>query len=79
MVTPKNRVNQVRKICDSLKLFDIEILGAAKANKRLQMIQGLEEVRTAMTVFADDDVFWPARFLQYSLAPFEDPQVGASG
>ena len=79
VVTPRERVGHVRKICDSLKLFDINILGAPKANKRLQMIQGLKEVRTSISVFADDDVFWPPTFLEYSLAPFEDPKVGASG
>lgn len=79
VVTPKERVGAVRKLCDNLRLFDIEILGAPKANKRLQMIQGLKRVRTSITVFADDDVFWPSTFLEYSLAPFEDPNVGASG
>lgn len=43
------------------------------------MIQGLKEVRTSITVFADDDVFWPTTFLAYLLAAFEDPKVGAAG
>ena len=79
VVTPKERVGHVREICAGLKLLDIRILGAPKANKRLQMIQGLKEVQTQFTVFADDDVFWPSTFLEYSLAPFEDSKVGASG
>lgn len=43
------------------------------------MIQGLKEVRTAITVFADDDVFYPETFLTYLLAAFEDPKIGAAG
>ena len=80
VVTPNPRVQHVRKICESLNISSkVEILGAKKANKRLQMIQGLKEVRTSITVFADDDVFWPSTFLTYLLAAFEDPKVGAAG
>lgn len=79
VVTPKGRVDHVRKICGELGLLHIQILGAQKANKRLQMIQGLKEVRTSITFFADDDVFWAPTFLPYNLATFEDPIVGAVG
>ncbi|KAL9636307.1 MAG: hypothetical protein Q9164_002908 [Protoblastenia rupestris] len=43
------------------------------------MVQGLQESNTAITVFADDDVFWPPTFSTYMLASFEDPKVGAAG
>ena len=80
IVTPNPRVRHVQKICEDLDVSSkVEILGAKKANKRLQMIQGLKEVRTSITVFADDDVFWPTTFLTYLLAAFEDPKVGAAG
>ena len=79
VVTPKGRVDHVRKICTELGLPHVHILGAKKANKRLQMIQGLKEVRTSITFFADDDVFWAPKFLSSNLAPFEDPNVGAVG
>ena len=80
VVTPNPRVQHVRKICESLNVASkVKILSAAKANKRLQMIQGLKDVRTSITVFADDDVFWPTSFLTYLLAAFEDPKVGAAG
>ena len=80
VVTPNPRVPHVRKICESLNIASrVKILGAPKANKRLQMIQGLKEVRTSITVFADDDVFWPETFLNHLLAAFEDPKVGAAG
>jgi len=79
VVTPKGRVDHVRTICNELGLPHVKILGANKANKRLQMIQGLKEVRTSITFFADDDVFWVPTYLSYNLAPFEDPKVGAVG
>ncbi|KAI4114629.1 MAG: hypothetical protein LQ338_007977, partial [Usnochroma carphineum] len=77
IVTPKPDV--VRKVCAELGLHHFGILKAPKANKRLQMIQGIEHVKTSITVFTDDDVFWPKPFLLYLLAPFEDPSVGAVG
>lgn len=80
IVTPNPRVQHIRRICENLKISSkVRVLGATKANKRLQMIQGLKEVRTSVTVFADDDVFWPTTFLVYLLAAFEDPKVGAAG
>ncbi|KAL8748657.1 MAG: hypothetical protein Q9199_008119, partial [Rusavskia elegans] len=43
------------------------------------MIRGLKAVSTAITVFADDDVFWAPTLLTHFLAPFENPKVGAVG
>ena len=79
VVTPRERVDFVRMTCNELGVPHVQILGASRANKRLQMIQGLKEVRTSITFFADDDVFWAPTFLPYNLAPFEDPNVGAVG
>ncbi|KAL8778698.1 MAG: hypothetical protein Q9213_007285 [Squamulea squamosa] len=77
IVTPKP--DPVRFICQSLDLDHFKILAAPKANKRLQMIQGIEYARTPIIVFADDDVVWPITFLSYVLAPFKDRSVGAVG
>ncbi|KAL8666804.1 MAG: hypothetical protein Q9168_007399 [Polycauliona sp. 1 TL-2023] len=77
IVTPSP--DTVQSICQELDLDHFEVLAAPKANKRLQMIQGVDHVKTAITVFADDDVFWPETFLTYLLAPFEDHAVGAVG
>ena len=79
VVTPKKNVSRLQKLCESLNIFDVKVLGAQKANKRLQMVQGIKTVQTAITVFADDDVFWPKTFLTYMLAPLEDPDTGAVG
>ncbi|KAI4272858.1 MAG: hypothetical protein L6R38_006496 [Xanthoria sp. 2 TBL-2021] len=77
IVTPAP--DTVQSICQDLHLHHFEVLAAPKANKRLQMIQGIEHVKTPVIVFADDDVFWPKTFLTYLLAPFEDHAVGAVG
>ncbi|KAL8772281.1 MAG: hypothetical protein Q9209_002493 [Squamulea sp. 1 TL-2023] len=77
IVTPEP--DTVRSICQSLDLDHFEVLAAPKANKRLQMIQGIEQVSTPIIVFADDDVVWPITFLSHVLAPFEDRSVGAVG
>ena len=79
IVTPIAQVGPLRKLSNGLGLRNIQVLGAKKANKRLQMIQGLKQSSTAITVFADDDVLWPDKFLVYMLAAFEDPHVGAAG
>ncbi|KAL8810961.1 MAG: hypothetical protein Q9200_002178 [Gallowayella weberi] len=77
IVTPEPDI--VESICQDLNLDHFEVLGAPKPNKRLQMIQGVEHVKTPITVFADDDVFWPKSFLTHLLAPFEDSCTGAVG
>lgn len=79
VVTPKKNAVRIKNTCKDLGLFDVTVLGSKKANKRLQMIQGLKGAATAITVFADDDVFWRPTFLTYMLAAFEDPQVGGAG
>lgn len=79
VVTPEKNVDQVLNVLGKLALPNISVLGAKMANKRLQMVQGLKESKTAITIFADDDVFWGTSFITYLLAPFEDPKVGAAG
>lgn len=79
VVTPEKNLNRVRGILEKLSLGNISVLGAKKANKRLQMVQGLKESKSAITIFADDDVFWGTSFITHLLAPFEDRQVGAVG
>lgn len=79
VVTPAKNVDRIKNTCNDLGLSDVVVLGSDMANKRLQMIQGLKSSTTAITAFADDDVFWRPTFLTYILAAFEDPKVGAAG
>lgn len=57
----------------------IRVLDTPIANKRLQVCEALPNVKTAITVMADDDVTWPSTMLPWILAPFEDPDVGGVG
>lgn len=79
LVTSYNNVSLVQAICSLRRFPNVEVLGVAKLNKRRQMILALQEVKTDITVFADDDVFWPDDYLDYLLAIFEDPRTGAGG
>ncbi|GIJ91598.1 hypothetical protein Asppvi_010567 [Aspergillus pseudoviridinutans] len=49
----------------------IRLFTVTHPNKRRQMTRAIPEVRTAITVFADDDVSWPRTVLRWILAPFE--------
>ncbi|GAB7332545.1 hypothetical protein MBLNU13_g04328t2 [Cladosporium sp. NU13] len=50
------------------------------ANKRKQLVTGIQKATGEIIVFADDDDFWPPSVLTYLLAGFEiDENVGAAG
>lgn len=57
----------------------IRILSNQEANKRRQMCRAIPHVTTKITIFADDDVLWPPKVLDWMLAPFEDSKVGGVG
>lgn len=57
----------------------IRVITVPKANKRLQMAAGIEETRTDIIVFADDDALWPKTLLASVLACFEDQSIGGVG
>lgn len=79
VVTAVANVGHVETCCLFNNMSDVQVLGVEKLNKRMQMLAALERVTTEIVVFADDDVFWPDRLLDYLLAVFEDPKVGAGG
>jgi len=54
----------------------LRCMSVKQANKRRQMARAIPEVTTKIIVFADDDVTWPRRTLQWILAPFEDEKYG---
>ncbi|KIW84730.1 hypothetical protein Z517_00118 [Fonsecaea pedrosoi CBS 271.37] len=58
------------------KYHRIRCMSVKHANKRRQMARAIPEVTTEIIVFADDDVTWPERTLQWMLAPFEDKRYG---
>jgi cellulose synthase/poly-beta-1,6-N-acetylglucosamine synthase-like glycosyltransferase len=57
----------------------IRVLSTEKPNKRRQMCRAIPEVRTKITVFADDDVMWSRKTLAWMLAPFEREDTGGVG
>lgn len=58
----------------------IRLFTVLHPNKRHQMVRALPEVRTAITIFSDDDVSWPPTVLSWILAPFEkDEMFGGVG
>lgn len=79
VITANANVDLVRTCCALNSFKSVQVLGVTKLNKRIQMLRALEQVETAITVFADDDVFWPNGYLDHLLAIFENPTVGAGG
>ncbi|KAF1988555.1 glycosyltransferase family 2 protein [Aulographum hederae CBS 113979] len=57
----------------------IRVLSEPKANKRRQMRRAIPEIKSEITIFADDDVIWPEQILPWILAPFEDHKMGGVG
>jgi len=58
----------------------IRLFTVARPNKRRQMTRAIPEVKTAITIFADDDVSWPPTALPWILAPFDkDEKFGGVG
>ncbi|KAI8970699.1 glycosyltransferase like family 2-domain-containing protein [Pilobolus umbonatus] len=57
----------------------IRVLTVPKANKRLQMVCGINATSTEIIVFSDDDAIWKPTMLTYILACFEDLRMGGVG
>ncbi|KAG8533835.1 uncharacterized protein KY384_001576 [Bacidia gigantensis] len=57
----------------------VRVLSIAYPNKRHQMVRAIPEVKTNVTIFADDDVLWPGKLLHWMLAPLEDESFGGVG
>lgn len=79
VVTGDANVSAARSLCDAHSFKNVKVLGVAKLNKRTQLLTALDQVTTPLTVFADDDVFWPQGYLPQLTAIFESPSVGAGG
>ncbi|MCJ1480772.1 hypothetical protein MMC06_000927 [Schaereria dolodes] len=79
IVTPYKNVGRLRLDLKAFESNAPRVIGVPVANKRLQMIKGLELSSTKLTVFADDDVVWPHTLLHFLIAAFEDSRVGAAG
>lgn len=81
IVTSNANLPALQSFCDDQGFTkSVRCLAVRKLNKRKQILEALQHVQTEIVAFADDDVFWPTpSFLDYVLALFEDPKVGAGG
>jgi len=79
VVTGDANVSAARLLVNAHSFKNVKVLGVAKLNKRTQLLTALDQVTTPITVFADDDVFWPQGYLLQLTAIFENPKVGAGG
>ncbi|KAI0007597.1 polysaccharide synthase [Xylariaceae sp. FL0662B] len=80
LVTTADKKAPLEKLTASLSTPNIiRVLSLSVANKRQQVCEALPEVKTAITIMADDDVTWPSTLIPWILAPFEDPKMGGVG
>ncbi|PSR88529.1 polysaccharide synthase [Coniella lustricola] len=79
LITTAEKHKALEDLTKSLNYPRIRVLFTGIANKRLQVCAALPEVRTAITIMADDDVTWPDTLIPWILAPFEDPKMGGVG
>ncbi|GAO15072.1 hypothetical protein UVI_02048670 [Ustilaginoidea virens] len=79
LVTTHDKHEALKQLGESLGDFKITVLSTPIANKRIQVCEALPQVKTRITVMADDDVTWPSTMLPWILAPFEDAKIGGVG
>ncbi|QIW97423.1 hypothetical protein AMS68_002941 [Peltaster fructicola] len=79
LVTVDSNVDNLERLIQVIPSKKIRILSIKEANKRRQMCRAIPSVATKITIFVDDDVVWPAKVLDWILAPFEDPSMGGVG
>lgn len=80
VITPAVRAETIRGVTAQIHT-SIEVVDSPQASKREQIWLGLQNVRTKITVCADDDVEWrwDPPGMRCLLAPFADPYTGAVG
>ncbi|KAI9265428.1 nucleotide-diphospho-sugar transferase [Helicostylum pulchrum] len=79
IITETSMRGPLQELADEVDPEKIRVLTVSKANKRLQMVAGVNATTTEILVFADDDAIWKPTMLQYILACFEDLKMGGVG
>ncbi|KAK9728194.1 hypothetical protein K7432_001249 [Basidiobolus ranarum] len=79
IITETKMVGPLQELANSVDPDKIRVFSVPKANKRLQMVEGIRHTNTEILVFADDDAIWPPTLLEYTLACFEDRKMGGVG
>lgn len=75
----RKTLGAIREIEQQFKSISFVVDRTQVASKRAQVAHAVPRVDTAITVLADDHVFWGPNFLKEVLCPFEDPDVGLVG
>lgn len=79
IITETKMKDALQELANSVDPTRIRVLTVPKANKRLQMVEGIRNTTSEIIVFADDDAIWQPTCLEYILACFEDPNMGGVG
>ncbi|KAF9580191.1 hypothetical protein BGW38_003264 [Lunasporangiospora selenospora] len=79
IITETKMKDALQELANSVDPSRIRVLTVPKANKRLQMVEGIRNTTSEIIVFADDDAIWGPTCLEYILACFEDPNMGGVG
>jgi len=79
LVVTEDNVAVANELQRCLEYKGLVIVPVSQLGKRVQMVAGIKQVQTPVTVFSDDDVVCPPNYFSYLLAPFNDPRVGAAG
>ena len=79
LVTIDANLERAKMMVKKIGTNKMRVFSVAQPNKRRQMVRAIPEISTKITVFADDDVTWPATLLPWMLAPLEDESYGGVG
>ena len=79
LVTIDAHFERAQHMIKDMATTKVRVLSVSQPNKRRQMVRAIPEVRTDITIFADDDVTWPSKLLPWMLAPLEDQKYGGVG
>ncbi|MBE3049908.1 glycosyltransferase, partial [Candidatus Bathyarchaeota archaeon] len=75
--------SQLKRIQKKLKVdiskVKCKVMSAGIASKRCQLECAIAKIRTSLTLFVDDHVFLPGKFINSVIPAFEDPRVGFCG
>ncbi|KAG2177859.1 hypothetical protein INT43_003106 [Umbelopsis isabellina] len=79
IITETKMRGPLQELANEVDPSRIRVLTVPRANKRLQMVAGINATTTEILVFADDDAIWKPTMLDYILACFEDLKMGGVG
>ena len=67
----RKKAERMLRTIPAVDTSKVRLFSLPRPNKRRQMVRAIPEVKTAITILADDDVSWPRTALPWILAPFD--------